>query len=93
MARAVDADLHAVVNEPVGMHAGANAGLVQKIHRDLFDHAGAYASEYMIGGLPLQNDIVDASPLQELAEQEPGRASADNDDLGSHRCVSARGRE
>jgi len=68
MARAVDADLYALVDETIGMHPHADAGLVQQINRDLFDNAGAYAAEHMVGGLPLQDDIVDAPTLQELAE-------------------------
>jgi hypothetical protein len=68
MAGAVDADLHALVDEAVGMHPLADASFVQQIHRDLFDNAGAHAAEHMIGGLPLQNDIVDASTLEELTE-------------------------
>ena len=67
-ARAIDANLHALVDQTVGVHPIADAGLVQQIHRDLFDDARADAAEHMVGGLPLQDDIVDASTLQELAE-------------------------
>src|SRR6516165_1022431 len=67
--RAVDANLDAIVDEPVGMHPRADSGLVQQVHRDLFDDAGAYAAEYMLGGLPLKNDVVDAPFVEELAEQ------------------------
>jgi len=56
------------VDETIGMHPRADAGLVQQIHRDLFDDAGAHAAEHMVGGLPLQDDIIDASTLEELAE-------------------------
>jgi hypothetical protein len=68
MARAVDADLHALVDETVGVHPLADAGLVQQIHRDLFDDAGTHAAKHMVGGLPLQDDIADAATLEELAE-------------------------
>src|SRR5262249_12485154 len=84
MTRPVDADLHALMDETIGMHARADTGFIQQIHRDLFDNAGAHAAEYVVGGLSLQDDIVDASTLQELAEEQPGRTGADNDDLGSH---------
>src|SRR5215831_11701047 len=84
MTRPVDADLHALMDETIGMHAPADTGFIQQIHRDLFDNAGAHAAEYVVGGLPLQDDIVDASTLQELAEEQPGRTGADNDDLSSH---------
>ena len=48
VAVAVDADLDAFVDDPVGMHAGADAGLVEQIHRDLLDHAGADAAEHVV---------------------------------------------
>ena len=56
------------MNEAIGMHPRADAGLVQQIHRDLLDDAGAHAAEHMLGGLPLEDDVVDAAPLQQLAE-------------------------
>ena len=70
MAGAVDADLHAVMHETVGMHAGADPGLVEQVHRDPLDHAGTDAAEHMVGGLPFQDDVVDAILVQELAEQQ-----------------------
>ena len=69
MARAVDANLHAVMDETVGMHPGADARLIEQVHRDLLDDAGADAAEHVIGGLPFQDDIVDAAFVQKLAEQ------------------------
>jgi hypothetical protein len=55
-----------------------------KIHRDLFDDAGADAAEHVFAGLPLQDDVVDAVFVEELAEQQSRRAGADDGDLGSH---------
>ena len=68
MARAIDADLHALVDETIRMHPLTDAGLVQQIHRDLFDDTGAHAAEHMVGSLPLHDDIVDAAALEELGE-------------------------
>jgi hypothetical protein len=34
--------------------------------------------------LPFEDDVVDAVPVQQLPEQQSGRAGADNGDLGSH---------
>jgi hypothetical protein len=66
------------------MHAGADAGLIEKVHRDLFDHAGAHAAEHVICGLPFQNNVIDAVFMKELTKQEPRGAGADYDDLRSH---------
>ena len=87
MAHAVDANLHAFVHEPVGMHARADARLVKQIDRDLLDDAGANAAEHVFAGLPFENDIVDAMLVQELTEQESRRAGSDNGDLGA--CLDA----
>jgi|SRR6516164_4787961 len=84
MAFAVHADLDSLVDEAVGMHAGADAGLIQKIHRDPFDNAGAHAAEHMIGSLPFQNDIRDAVFVEQLTEQKSCRTGANDDDLRSH---------
>ena len=69
------------------MHARADARLVKQIDRDLLDDAGANAAEHVFAGLPFENDIVDAMLVQELTEQESGRAGSDNGDLGA--CLDA----
>jgi hypothetical protein len=56
------------VDETIGVHPLADADLVQQIHRDLFDDAGAHAAKHMFRGLSLEDDIVDAATLKELAE-------------------------
>jgi len=66
------------------MHPRADAGFVEQTHRALFDDAGANTAEHVFGGLPFQDNVVDAMLVQELTEQKPGRSGADNGDLGSH---------
>jgi hypothetical protein len=34
--------------------------------------------------LPFEDDVVDAAPVQQLAEEQAGRAGADDRDLCSH---------
>jgi hypothetical protein len=48
----------------------ADARLVEEIDRDLLYHAGADAAEHMLAGMPLDNDVIDALVMQELAEQK-----------------------
>ena len=75
--------LHAFVQQAVRVHADADACFVEQVHRDLFDDAGANAAEDILASLPLQNDVIDAVPMQELTEQESRRAGADNGDLSA----------
>src|SRR5208282_5273498 len=88
VAAAVDANLHALVHEPVPVHAGADAGLVEQIQGDLFDDAGPDAAEDVFGGLPFQDDVIDAVLVQELAEQQARRPGADDDDFGAQDLCS-----
>ena len=74
----------AVVHQALAVHALAGAGFVDKIDRDLLDHAGADASEHVLGCVPLDDDVIDAVLVQQLAEQQSGRSRADNGDLGTH---------
>ena len=84
MALAVDANLHAVVDKAVTVHARADARFVEEVHCHLFDHAGADAAEHVFAGVSLDNDVVDAVALEKLAEQQSGRPGADNGDLSAH---------
>ena len=86
MARAVDANLHTLVDEAIRMHARADAGLVEQIHCDLFDDAGADPAKDVVGGLPLKDDVINAVLMEQLTEQESGRAGSDDGDLRA--CLS-----
>ena len=83
MAYAVDANLHAVMHEPVSVHASTDACFVEKLDRSLLDDSGAHAAKDICAGLAFQNDVVDAVLVEKLAEQKPGRAGADNGDLSA----------
>jgi hypothetical protein len=72
------------VHEAVLVHARADARLVEQVHRDLFDDAGAHPTENVFAGLSLENDVIDAVLVEELAEQESRRTGANNGDLRSH---------
>jgi hypothetical protein len=75
--------LDAVVHRAPVVHARAHAGLVQQVHRDLLQDAGADAAQHIVATLALQDHVVDAGLVQQLAEQQAGRACADDGDLGS----------
>jgi hypothetical protein len=86
---AAEHQLDGVVDDAVAVHAVAHARLVHQVHGHLLQDAGADAAQHVVAGLPLQDDVVDAGLVQQLAEQEAGGAGADDGDLGAHGCVSA----
>ena len=63
--------LEAAVNQTLLVHALADAGFVHEVDADLLENAGADAAEHIVAGLPLQDHVVDAGLVQQLAEQQP----------------------
>ena len=84
LAAAGPADLDARVHQPLGVQARADAGFVEHRDRALLQDAGADAAEHVLGRALLEDDVVDAGALQQLTEQQPGGARADDGDLGAH---------
>jgi hypothetical protein len=82
---AVDANLYAFMHQAILMHVIADARFVEQVHGDLLDDAGADPTEHVFGGLPLEDDVVDALSVQQLAEQQSRRTGADDGDLSAHR--------
>jgi hypothetical protein len=50
----------------------------------LFDDAGAHPAKNVFAGLSLEDDVIDAVFVEELAEQKSRRAGSNNGDLRSH---------
>jgi hypothetical protein len=91
-AATIEDQFKAIVGQAFGVHALANPGLAQQLHHALFEHAGADAAEDVVGRLPFQDHSVDPSVVQQLAEQQPRGAGADNGDLsleGFHCCYDS----
>jgi hypothetical protein len=88
MARATEADVDAVVDEALALHAVAESDGVQKISRALFEDAGADAVDNVFLAAGFEDDGVDAVQMQKMSEQETGRAAAYNSNLGVHGCGS-----
>ena len=84
LALAVDGELHAFMHLAFLVQPLGDAGLAQQIDRALFEHAGADAAKYVVGALTLDDDVVDTRAGEQLAQQQPGGARADDDDLGAH---------
>ncbi len=82
--RAAERQLGAVVAQALGVHALAHAGAFQQVHRRLLEDAGADAAEHVVGAALLDDHGGDAGSVQQRAQQEAGRAGADDGDLGAH---------
>jgi hypothetical protein len=84
VAAAVEGQLETVVQGAFGAHALADAGLVQDVHRALFEHAGADRGFDLGPGARFEHDRFDALQVQQVGKQQAGRAGADDGDLGAH---------
>ena len=69
------------MHEAFTVHARADAGLPQDFHGAPLQHTGADAPEYVLPGLPFEQDRLDPLEVQPLGQQQPGRPAADDDDL------------
>ena len=85
------ADLHAVVQQPFGMQARGDTGALEHVDRALLEHAGADTAQDVFRAAPLQNERVDALPVQQLPQQQPRGSRAHDDDLRP-RVTSSRNR-
>ena len=88
LARVAKAEVDAAVHQPLGVHALAQAELVHQVDRALLEHAGADAAQHVVAAALLDHHGVDAGLVQQLPEQQAGRAGADDGDLGAHGDVS-----
>ena len=76
-----------VVQLTVAVHSLAHASRPQQLDGTPLEHASAYAAQHVLAGVPLQHDALDPVPVQDLREQQPGRAASDNRNLGLHVLV------
>jgi hypothetical protein len=72
------------MQQAVLVHARTDASFVEQVHRDLLDNPRAHPLKDVFAGLSLDDNVVDAVFVQELSEQQPRRAGANDSDLGAH---------
>ena len=77
---AAEREVEALVPESLGGEPAAQPGLAQQIDRRLLEDAGAHALDHVLLAADLDGDRLDAGALQQVAEQQPGRAGADDPD-------------
>ncbi len=68
VARAAEAEFDALMDQAFRMQALGDARLFQQSYRAVFDQSGADAAQHMVAAAPLENDIVDARGMQQLAQ-------------------------
>ena len=78
-----EAELETVVDQAFDTHAAGHTRAFEQVDGGLFQNAGADAAQHVVGCLPFDNHVVDASSAQQLAEQQSGRSRADDGNLGS----------
>ncbi len=81
-------DENAFVDLALAVHALAALRLAHQVGEAVLQHAGANAAQHIFAALPLQEHRVDALEMQQLRQQQAGRAAADDADLGFHRSSS-----
>src|SRR6185312_4827948 len=67
---AIQAQLHAGVNQAFGIQSVRDSQLPQQGNSALLQDAGPDPAEDVVGAAMLQDDVVDASVVQELAQQK-----------------------
>ena len=69
--------------QPLGHAAG-----FQQRHRAGFQHAGAHTAQHMVATALFDDEVVNPGRAEQLAQQQPGRATTNDGNLGSHAAVS-----
>jgi hypothetical protein len=82
VAAALVAQLDPLVDGALAVHALADPGLAQRVHRALLEHARAHALHHVVAVARLEHDRLDALQVQQVREQQAGGAGADDGDLG-----------
>jgi hypothetical protein len=93
MTGAAKGDVQAFVTHPLARQPIAEADLVQQIDGGLLEHARSHALDDVLLAPDLDGDRVDASLLEEMAQQQPGGPGANDADCdarggahGSRHC-------
>ncbi|MEZ5741696.1 MAG: hypothetical protein R3E68_21200 [Burkholderiaceae bacterium] len=76
-------DAGAVVHAALRVQPPAKAMLAKHLDRATLEYAGADPLQHVGARGLLENQAVDAGPVQDVSEHQAGRTAADDDDLGS----------
>ena len=76
-----------VMAQALAVHTLADTGLIERVDRSLFEHAGAYALLGVLAIVPFEDDAVDPGLVQKMAKQQASGSGADDRDLRFHTVV------
>ena len=88
--RALVRDKRPFVDDALALQPVGDACLAQQVDDPALQHAGPDPGQNVILRAPLQYHRLDPAEVQELAQQQPGRPSADDDDLHPHQAGPVR---
>ena len=89
MPAARELQMDPVVDETLAVHALAGARVAQQVDDIVLEHAGANALLDVVAAPVLEHDRVDPRVPQQQRQRQPGRAGADDRDLGPQRLQRA----
>jgi hypothetical protein len=84
MADAAEHNFRSVMDEAFVAHAHTGTGLLDQGDGALLENARPNPAEHVILGLLLKDDRINSGLVQQLTQQQTGRARPYDDDLGSH---------
>ncbi len=85
----VGGQVEAVLYQPLGVYPHVDAQPAHQTRRHRLQHAGADAPLDIGLRLTLDDHRVDAFRLEQMAEQQPRRSGADDDDLTRHAAATS----
>jgi hypothetical protein len=72
------------MDEAFALQALADAGLDEQLDRPVLEHAGADALLDVLAAAILEHHRLDSLEMEQVPEQQAGRARADNSHLRAH---------
>ena len=84
MPLAVELEVDAAVDDPLAVEPLAHTRVAEQVGRPLLEHAGPDPVLAVLARAGLEHHRLDALAREQLREREPGRAGADDRDLGPH---------
>ena len=78
-----------MVDDALAVHPRADARPAQQFGGARLEHPGADPGLDVLAAAVLEDDGVDALVVEQVRERQPGRAGADDPDLGPHQPSAA----
>ena len=84
MTNAAEGNFDSLMDQTFLPHARPTAGLLEKCDSALLQDPGTDAAEHVLLRPLLENNRVDARPVEQLTQEQSGRAGADDCNLRSY---------